>query len=65
MTKGTSKKSSSSPAKSDSGKTTWPEFRTRRTNELKESEPNQSGADRQEQIREEWKESPENPKNDN
>lgn len=36
-----SKKSSSSPVKSDDGKTTWPEFRSRRTAELKEEEPNQ------------------------
>ncbi|TNY21227.1 hypothetical protein DMC30DRAFT_211022, partial [Rhodotorula diobovata] len=62
MTKAASKKSSSSPVKSDDGKTTWPEFRSRRTAELKEEEPNQAGTDRQAQIREEWKTSDENPK---
>ncbi|KAG0665669.1 hypothetical protein C6P46_006453 [Rhodotorula mucilaginosa] len=42
--------------------TAWSDFRSRRTEELKREYPNQSGTDRQEQIREEWKVSDENPK---
>ncbi|BGP54928.1 hypothetical protein JCM8202v2_002515 [Rhodotorula sphaerocarpa] len=41
----------------------WQDFRSRRTEELKRSDPNMSGTDRQETIREEWRGSKENPKN--
>ncbi|GAA5864403.1 hypothetical protein JCM1840_000482 [Sporobolomyces johnsonii] len=57
-----STKTKSSSSKDSGDTTTWAEFRSRRTAELKEEEPGMSGAERQKAIQAEWKDSDENPK---
>ncbi|KAL7338880.1 hypothetical protein BJY59DRAFT_699867 [Rhodotorula toruloides] len=42
----------------------WQDFRKRRTEELKKADPDQDGRERQRQIADEWKKSPENPKHE-
>ncbi|BGP23883.1 hypothetical protein Rt10032_c05g2404 [Rhodotorula toruloides] len=42
----------------------WQDFRKKRTEELKQADPDQDGRERQRQIADEWKKSPENPKHE-